>query len=259
MIDHPDVVELVAFARGELDEDRSSALVEHCRTCSRCGDQMAAILLLREGPGRTSRRSRIFGRRSLAAAAAVVIAVALGTLAYVGGIGQSSGSAAHEAGASATGSAETEELARLATDRPPPEIVVKVHFGPPVIADSATSGSKEGLILITRGRYVDAVAVLRKHLDERPGDVAAGAFLGMALYLSGDDSRRAAGLLAEGTRHGETWIRDWSQWYLANLRVRRGELMVARGLLEDLERDLETTTLAGPVGELRSRLADGSS
>lgn len=61
---HPDVVELVDYARGVLVAERARRLRDHCTACAECGDQLAALLLLQPSarhaaPGRAAKFGRV--------------------------------------------------------------------------------------------------------------------------------------------------------------------------------------------------------
>jgi anti-sigma factor RsiW len=46
--DHPEVDELIGYVRGELSQRRAASVRMHAAECMDCGDQLAALILLRE-------------------------------------------------------------------------------------------------------------------------------------------------------------------------------------------------------------------
>ncbi len=85
LVVHADPLDMVTYVRGCLSEERAEEVRKHCFACRDCGDQLAAIILLR---GAAPLRSSVpwYARRSIAAAAAAVI-VLVGAAAWVAGRG----------------------------------------------------------------------------------------------------------------------------------------------------------------------------
>lgn len=71
---HVDPVTIVDYVRGRLSGSRSAAVREHCHECADCGDQLAAVMLLRQGMER--RPSKRWPQ--IAAVAVLVLAVGIG-------------------------------------------------------------------------------------------------------------------------------------------------------------------------------------
>jgi len=90
----------------------------------------------------------------------------------------------------------------------------------------------EGLDLLVRGEFADAIAKLEP-LTSQPGrEPEASAYLGIARYLTGDASRTTVELLEAGissARAGRI-----SDWYLANVLLARGDISAARSRLRGL-------------------------
>lgn len=186
-------MELVNYVRGTLPRGRAAVVRQHTRTCAACGDQLAAVMLLRERAGLVTPAPR--WRRPAAAAAVVVIAAGLSWFA-----GDRGPSAIVE-GATAPAT-EREPLPTALGDvdgdgpllpRDDPALVQTVR----VLASASVSAVEVGLAERTGER-----AVLGHMAAGRFGDAAAAgaasdvdlAIRGVALYMAGD-ARGAAELL----------------------------------------------------------------
>lgn len=81
---HVDVDRISACALGELPDPEQQAVLEHCKKCAHCGDQLAAAMLLAiaaDEPAYMSHAARTSVLRHWPAAATVIVAVALVTFA----------------------------------------------------------------------------------------------------------------------------------------------------------------------------------
>ncbi|MGD8331441.1 MAG: hypothetical protein PVJ49_18560, partial [Acidobacteriota bacterium] len=90
----------------------------------------------------------------------------------------------------------------------------------------------EGLDLLVRGEYQQAIEKLGPLVEEVRSAPEASAYLGIARYLTGDVSRTTVGLLETGTTSARAGrIADW---YLANALLVRGDVTRARARLQGL-------------------------
>ncbi len=90
----------------------------------------------------------------------------------------------------------------------------------------------EGLDLLVRGEYGRAIDKLESLIEPPAVRPEASAYLGIALYMSGDLSGRTIDMLTAGT--SSTRAGRISDWYLANTLLLRGDLREARRRLRGL-------------------------
>ena len=219
--------ELRACAKGD-DESLISSAVAHCRWCKECGDQLAMLLALNRLDVH-----RVGGTPHLLAAVvkrAVITAALLAGLA-IAIVQFTSTSPTHDP-----------DLRSLATIEPPPLAMVKFQLGTiSRVGNDDTWGRLQfaGQVLAS-GQLRQATAELEQLHTKRPLSRVIAGYLGIALYLSGDDSIRVRELLAAGTLHPDRAIAGSSKWYLANYLVRSGDAESARPILAELavHRDL---------------------
>ena len=129
-----------------------------------------------------------------------------------------------------------ENVAVLATTQPPPAGVVSFLLGSVAPVDSGNIQARlqaAGEALIG-GEYARAASNLENLHTERPDSAVIAAFLGISLYLSGEDSGRVGRLLATGALDQNESVWSFSRWYLANHLLRTGDEERARQLLAEL-------------------------
>lgn len=249
--EHPDPIELIQLARGTLPDERAGELREHCVECGPCGDQLAAVVLLRDDAGgRTGRQMR---RWQVAAAAVLLVGVGLVALFASVELGPT-GDRTGPGGASAVDALEDAGLPELQAAATPEEGSAEAYAGlaseanlvPPVVVDlfrqrygepvSVVSPERtfvEGLELLVADRPVAARQALERVRTARPNDLAVAGFLGIARYLAGDFSSATERLLTVSAHGADPGIAFYFRWYLANLYLRQGRVEVAEGLLRD--------------------------
>lgn len=284
---HVDIERMLAVAHGESGRDEAAAVLRHGLACRQCGDELAVMLALTGAwvqyatPGDRAATSEVRGGTPVtshwpgwtgALAAAVVFALLLGAALSVGifqpageggEVGRSpvvEGPAAPEGAPGSTATtdpaiapAELARLRQLATDVPPGRVMLDFLFEP----DSRVArrqSARSGLALVVTRRYDEAVAHLTPMHAARPSDGETAAALGIALYLSGDDGERVADLLRQGRALRAQDFSNLSAWYLANLYLRRGDVVQARGVLQELAQwpDLPGEQARELLGQLRS-------
>lgn len=204
---HVDPIDLIEYARGGLSRPVVRRVREHCLGCAECGDQLAAILLLRE---RADVRPATPPRRSAAAAAVLVIALGLGWLA-VGGLPDDGPGDARiaEVESSPDGSAPAEAVAVEGPWSPRHErvfpLAVRIYAGDRAGAAPATSGA-----LDARSPANDAVRrALAAGRNTLAADLASdptvdSRLAGVAYYLDGriDEARRRLAPIVEPPSEG---------------------------------------------------------
>jgi len=220
MSGHFTLDELREFVRGH-NRDEESLLLEHCRTCAECGDNLAAMLALTTA--RSSRRNAAANKYLWLAAAASLALV--GVLAITVGI-------------DVTDSPNTgQQLASLATTEPPAAFIVRFQLGAlaPASAGDYIADLQSGGMLIANGDYEEAASVLRRiHAaapDSRP---IVATYLGIALYLAGDITAETGALLATSLLVGDEPISELGRWYFANHLLKVGEIAAAEEVLSGL-------------------------
>jgi len=241
---HPDVLELVAFARDELDRGRADRILEHCQSCRECGDDLAATMLLTslEPPQREPAWRR---RAALAAVGVLLLTAGLcfavwqegtadraavipdtaprtlarvpGTVPYPEAHLQRRIELADDLPASTV-----EELRDLAAAEAFPRRFYSRWFERAQRVADGYADVAAGARRIVQRRYDDAVSLLEESRRVEPESPEVLGMLGAARYLSGDRSDATVELLRAGVdaRSFGTWV----QWYLANLHLARGEI-----------------------------------
>jgi len=234
--DHVAIERLLAYAHGESEGDEAAAVLRHGRACRECGDQLAVMLALREIPAvtvaptptPTQPTAWLTPGRLGALAAALVVALMLAVVlsfSSLRGVGDDPGAAVFSDGDVALG-------ARLATSAPPDAMMLDFLFPEATLAVQQEPGAS--FRLIVGRRYDEAVQQLQPLHDAAPmrGEVAAA--LGVARYLNGDSGPDVEALLRQGNALAADDLRHLSAWYLGNLYLRRGDLVQARVVLDEL-------------------------
>jgi len=242
---HLDVERMLAWAHGESGAEEATAVLHHGRACRACGDQLAVLLALADSgaaavpsPGRRRRGMPGFTRSgALAAAAIIVLLVGAALLApWLRAPGGADPGAAVPGSTTDVGPVLVPlpaELARLATAEAPAEVMVDFLFDPAVHVENLPR-ARGGLQMVVEGRYEEAVSELTRAYEADPTNGETATVLGIALYLSGDDSVRAEGLLRQGQGVPLDDFSHLAAWYLGNLYLRRGDLQQATRVLEAL-------------------------
>lgn len=240
---HLDPERMLAWAHGESGAEEAAAVLHHGLACRACGDQLAVMLALADSgtaalsPGR--RRTVLGLTQSGALAAAAVIVLLVGAALIAPWLrAPSPNDPATAAPGAATGAAPVEvpssaELARLATTAPPGEVMVDFLFDPATYA-SGTPRARAGLQMVVRGRYEEAIRELTGVYEADPMNGETAAVLGIARYLTGDDSARVEGLLRQAQALPLDDFSHLAAWYLGNLYLRRGDLQRATRVLDVL-------------------------
>jgi len=231
---HPEVDELVDWARGDLSRKRLREIRAHCRSCPACDMKLAKILVLRTRQRREMKRAAR-RRRQLQMAAAIVLLVGAGAVFLVSGHFSDPAS----------------KFAELATTETIPQGLLRLRFRSdalPASTDLSEFRLKQGMEALVQEQYSLAVEALDDANREHPADAEIAAFLGIALYLSGDDSSRTQSLLALGTTHARPRVSRPATWYLANSCLRSGDSEAAVALLRELN--------LGELSDAYSRRAD---
>jgi tetratricopeptide (TPR) repeat protein len=231
---------MLAYAHGEAAAAEADAVLRHGRACRECGDLLAMMLALREmdavAPTQAPERgaAAIHGRRRLGAIAAAIVLAML-----VGAVMVSSLLQPHPERDPGTGAAVDPALVargrQLATRVPPDAVMAEFYRGSIVRAPEATRQQiYRAFALVTEERYDEAIRRLEPVYEQQPNDGEAAAVLGIARYLGGDDGDRTVELLRQGRAQRPADLSHLSAWYLGNLVLRRGEVVQAREVLEEL-------------------------
>ena len=210
---HPDLKTLTAYVDAALSGDEARAVAGHCRECSGCGDRLGTMMLLRSGAAKAALAPRISrGTR----AAALVLTLAAG---LAGGVVLARALAPNP-------------WAEHATADTVPRWFHDFLYGYRADINGRDVTLAEGLDLLVRGDYEEAIGKLEP-LTQQPRAVPeASGYLGIARYLTGDTSSGTVELLEAGiasVRAGRI-----SDWYLANILLARGDIGRARRRLTGL-------------------------
>lgn len=254
MSGHYTTLELVDYERGYLTGDEARDLFAHCQQCEECGGRLAAVLALRHANRR--RVARIRRRKMLSLAAGVVLVVSLGFAGtalwgrFATADGPGTASVAAPGGEPTIQGApelspELAELAALATDELPNPVFLRIRLGP-LAADSDDweVRVRAALMDLWEGRLDVAVPALENLHSVRQKDPEVAAYLGIALYLSGDRREDVADLLRSGASTHWDNLRDQTLWYLANHHLRNGDPALAAEILAEFSRYEHVTARA---------------
>jgi len=219
---HPDIGELVDWARGLLPRKRHREVWSHREHCPTCDMRLAKIIILSTNHRQQMKR-RARGRRHLLIAASVVVLVGVAAGLAVSGYFSDSSS----------------RLAELATTETIPEPHVHLRFGGslPASSDLYEYRLKTGMAALVQQDYPLAVETLEDLFEEHAGSAEVAAYLGVARYLSGDNSDRTKALLGQGAQDMHDMISRAATWYLANSCLRSGDTEAAIQLLQSLDPD----------------------
>jgi hypothetical protein len=127
-------------------------------------------------------------------------------------------------------------LTALATTEPPPSAMIRFQLGSAIQASSDDTQQRlqaAGQALAGR-QYAQATDELQRLHAELPNSGVIAGYLGIALYLSGNDSARVGALLSAGALDDDLPVALSSKWYLANHLLRTGDEEAARTLLAEL-------------------------
>ncbi len=233
--DHIDVERLLTFAHGEVVEPEAEEIRRHARACAECGEELAVMLALRIEPT----ENVVYPGRLWSAliAASVVFIAVLGTLMMSDVLNPA-----------------PPEVARLATTAAPDGVDLDFLFGQERLT-STRATARVGFALIVDERFDDAVRLLSPLNEAQPADDEVATGLGIALYLSADSSNRAEWLLTQGATTQREDLSHYAKWYLGNLYLRRGDLVRATLVLEDIstEPDFPGTWARELLGRLRAK------
>lgn len=210
---HPDLKTLTGYVDGALTGDEARAIVEHCTECSACGDRLGTMVLLRARAAKATLAPRV--PRGVRAAALVV------TLA-----------AGLAGGAFLARAMAPNPWAEHATADSVPRWFHDFLYGYRENANTHDRELAAGLDLLVRGELAEAIALLEPLAHESTREPEAAAYVGIAMYLSGDVSRRTVDYLESGT--ASTRAGRISDWYLANAHLARGNVEAARRRLRGL-------------------------
>ena len=210
---HPDLKTLTAYIDGALSGDEARAVVGHCNGCSGCGDRLGTMMLLRSGAAKAALAPRLpRGTR----AAALVLTLAAG---LAGGVVLARALAPNP-------------WAEHATVDTVPRWFHDFLYGYRADISALDVALAEGLDLLVRGDYDEAIDKLEPLTRQPRAAPEASGYLGIARYLTGDTSRGTVELLEAGipsARAGRI-----SDWYLANVLLARGDVARARRRLTGL-------------------------
>jgi len=210
---HPQLKELSGYVDGALSGDEARSVVEHCHECSECGDRLGTMMLLRSQVAKATLVPRI-SRGARVAALVVTLAVGLVGGAFL---------------ARALAPNPWEEHATVETV---PRWYHDFLYGSRTAIGPSDIALAQGLDLLVRGRFEQAIAELEPLAQQSSRQPEASAYLGIALYLTGHVSSRTVDLLEAGTSSGRAGrIADW---YLANVLLIRGDVHAARRRLQAL-------------------------
>lgn len=210
---HPDLKALTAYIDGALSGDEARAVVNHCGECSECGDRLGTMMLLRSGAAKAA-LAPLVPRGVRVAALVMTLVVGL-----VGGVFLARALAPNP-------------WAEHATADTVPRWFHDFLYGYRDGVGATDAALAEGLDLLVRGEFQQAIDVLEPLIQDARRAPEASAYLGIARYLTGDVSRSTVALLEQGTSSSRAGrIADW---YLANALLARGNVERARRRLTGL-------------------------
>ena len=200
---------LVTYVAGALSGDEARDVTTHAGTCTRCGDRLGVLMLLKAGASESARTPWLSrGQRRLVVAAFAAVAIAASAL--------------------VADALWPNPWAAHATEESVPEWFYGFFYGEG--RDDATGPTARGLALLVSGALPEAIETLEP--EAAGGGTEAAAYLGIARYLSGERTRATVRLLERGTesiRAGRL-----SRWYLASALLTRRDPEGAKRQLEAL-------------------------
>ncbi len=248
---HADPLDMVDYVRGSLSQDRADEVREHCFACRDCGDQLAAVILLRRAAPRQN-QAPWYAHRSVAAAAAAVLLV--GAAVWFVGFGTERSVAGstdnHAAVAASPGAAPPPELAgRDYLEVTPSDarilgaiafMLEAVHEPGRVVTGSGAEADRSIALLAGVGalgdaRYGEAGSHLAEFASVYHPD--GTLLLGLALFFEGRRMPAARQALEAHVSRLQDSDSEWgtagraAAYYLARLQVQAGEYAAARTLL----------------------------
>lgn len=230
MIEHPGIEELMAYPLGELTVERSRQVWQHCSGCAECGNELAAIILVRSAAVTDEPAERpAWNWKYLVIAASIIVVVGLGFL-FSRTLRDPADTEAPRLNVPAT-SAQS-EYAALATRETLPQSHVDFRFGTAVLAGTNQGRVRDAVQAIVDERFEQAEQALEVLLRANPSDREVSVHLGVARYFRGDLSGGTETLLRSERPVGS--LGRTGYWYLGNLLLARGEIADARLVLESL-------------------------
>jgi thioredoxin-like negative regulator of GroEL len=201
--------------------------------------RLAKILIIRTDDRRRMRR-RAKRRLQLQMAAAVLLIMGAGAVLLASGYISDPAS----------------DLAALATTETIPQSHVGLRFrlAAPASPGGYESEFRAGMEALVREDYSDGIAILESLHAAHPSETEISTYLGVALYLSGDDSDRAKALLAQGGSHMQGRVRRTATWYLANSCLRSGDVESAVQLLKSIDSEDTDARYTRYAAELLRRI-----
>ena len=211
--EHPGLDELMAYVSGALSGDEARAVVTHGRACTRCGDRLGIMILLKASAAESARLPLLSAshRRaglSLFAATGLIAMVFIAEAFW------------------------PNPWAEHATRDNVPGWFHDFFYGERRDARGTESATARGLELLVQGELEQAIEILEPLMEDPESNSEARAYLGIARYLTGDTSRSTVRLLddgVDGRRAGRL-----SRWYLASVLLTRRDIDGARVHLKAL-------------------------
>ena len=225
MSNHFTTTELIEYARGALLGENAESLLAHSLRCDDCGTRLAIILALEEAG--SAQRVTTSRRRWLAAAAGMAF-VGVGVMVVIS-MRTPAELPQHER-------ATNSHFAQLATTEfPSSRGFLRIRFGAiRVNASNWEPRVKNAVEALWSGNLENALDALKELRAERPEDPEIAAYLGIALYLSGQQDDVVRVLLIEGAATEWQTLSRYSMFYLANHYLRLEIDLQAIEILSDL-------------------------
>jgi hypothetical protein len=216
---HPDLQDLIDCSRRNLSEEKEAAVLAHCETCPDCFSTVKICVVLRMGFLSDQRKKRRRRQWCSGALAGALLAIAIAGFWHAGYFTSTSSKLA----ALAAGEP-------IRADRLLDELASDLFF---------SSDPRDGRVALAvealmNGDHATAVEELETIIKDEPSDDAIAAWLGIALYSSGDDSARTRALLGLGASRRSDALGRAAMWYLANSNLRDGNMLLAVIQLGDL-------------------------
>lgn len=209
--EHPNLEELIAYVSGALSGDEARAVATHGRACTKCGDRLGVMIVLKASAAETARLP-LLSPSHRRAGLSLFAATGLIAMIFIADVYWPNPWAEH---------ATREAVPGWFHD----------FFYKEGRAAEATDTSR-GLELLIDGEPEQAIEILTPLAEDTESDPEARAYLGIARYLTGDASRSTRRLLEDGI-HSHRAGR-LSRWYLASVLLARRDLDGARAHLRAL-------------------------
>lgn len=245
---HIDPAVLVDYALGRLSRHSAAEVRAHCLRCGACGDQLAAVIALRQHVRGTGDPG-VDWTRVGAVAAAVLLAVGITAIGFQGdgsaarGAGTGVETVLDGSGTAANATPTSRALARDLADLDRRMGLLRMALGTEARVSEGYDRETQLRVALERlsARDLAGMAEALEPFAERY-DPWGTPLLGIALYLDGDESPQTVDYLREaserafreGVEPSNVYVERLAAWYLVRVERDLGRTQAAEELLASI-------------------------